>query len=90
MQKRNDFNVNCNDGFHDLADVWKLADGSGVEGIRFFTFLCNAVMLTDFQVFGRWPRANDRVKGAERGSTRAAEKDFRTFELMPSGPVADL
>ena len=31
--------INCDDGFHDLADDWKQADVSAVEGIRFFTFL---------------------------------------------------
>ena len=29
------------------------------------------------------------MKRAERGCARAAEQDFRTGELMPSGPVAE-
>ena len=33
--------------------------------------------------------ANDRVKMAEIGSTRAAEQDLKTHELTPSGPVAE-
>ena len=32
---------------------------------------------------------NNRVKRAESGSARATKQDFRTHELMPSGPVAE-
>ena len=32
---------------------------------------------------------NDMVKRAERGSARAAEQDFRTCELILSGPIAE-
>ena len=48
----------------------------------FYTLLCNAVILVDFQADGRLTLANDRVK-------RAAEQDFRTCELTPSSPVAE-
>ena len=85
------FYVNCDDGLHDLADIsWKEANRSVVKGIGFVPFnLCNAVMFADFQADGRWPRANYRVKNAERGCARAAERVFITCELMPFGPVAE-
>ena len=35
------------------------------------------------------PRVNDRVKREKIGSARAAEKIFRTSELMLSSPVAE-
>jgi len=42
---------------------------SAFKRIRFCTFLCNAVMLADFQADGRWPspNANDRVKEDVQG-----------------------
>ena len=47
------FNVQSDDGFHNLADDWEKADWSEVAGICFCTFLCRAVMFADFQAYGR-------------------------------------
>ena len=52
VREKKGFHINCNDGSFGLADDWKLADRSVVKEIRFCTFLCNAVMLADFQEDG--------------------------------------
>jgi len=52
LEKRNEFNVRSDDGFHDLSDDWKKADWSVVAGIWFCTFLCRAVMFADLQADG--------------------------------------
>ena len=48
------------------------------------------VMLADFQADGRWPKANDRVKRAEREDVNEQQSRFlRTCELTPSGTITD-
>ena len=50
LDKYKDFHINCDDRFHGLADDRKEANRSVVKDIGFCTFLCNAVLMADFQV----------------------------------------
>ena len=52
VEEKERLHVNCDDGFHDLADC-KEDNRSVVKRICFCTFSCNAVKLGDFQADDR-------------------------------------